>query len=80
MNVNEIVGLVKIASQSKSEFLEMNSTNGFNHKILVNETNCGIFAKAQQDVIDECKRLGVPYNFIRPLDLGLTNKLVQITL
>ena len=80
MNVHEIVGLVKISHNAKVEFLELNSTNGFNHKILVNENNCGIFAKAQQDVIDECERLGVPYNFIRPLDLGLTNKLVQITL
>lgn len=80
LNINEVVGMVRIAHKANVEYVEFNPTNGFNYKILVNETNCGLFAKAEQDIIDECKRLGVPYNFIRPLDLGLTEKLIQITL
>jgi len=80
MNVHELIGLVQIAQNANVEYIEFNPTDGFNHKILVNETNCGLFARAQQDVIDECLRLKVPYNFLRPLDLGLTNQLVQITL
>jgi iron-sulfur cluster protein len=80
MNVDEVVGMVQIAHKANVEYVEFNPTNGFNHKILVNETNCGRFAKAQRDIIEECERLKVPYNFIRPLDLGLTEQLVQITL
>ena len=80
MNVHEVVGLVHIAHKASAEYLEVNPTNGFNHKILVNQTNCGLFAKAQQDIVNECEKLGVPYNFIRPLDLGLTEKLIQLTL
>lgn len=80
MNVHEVVGMVRIAHKANVEYVEFNPTNGFNHKILVNESNCGRFAKAQQEIVAECERLGVPYNFIRPLDLGLTEQLVQITL
>jgi hypothetical protein len=80
MNVHEVVGMVRIAAKANVEYVEFNPTNGFNHKILVNETNCGKFAKAQRDIIEECQKLKVPYNFIRDLDLGLTEQLVQITL
>jgi hypothetical protein len=80
MNVHEVLGMVDIAHKANVEYVEFNPTNGFNHKILVNETNCGLFAKAQRDIIERCEALGVPYNFIRPLDLGLTDQLVQITL
>ena len=78
MNVHEVIGMVHIAHKANVEFVEFNPTNGFNHKILVNEKNCGKFAKAQIDIEEECKRLGVPLNLIRPLDLGLTQKLVQL--
>lgn len=80
MNVHEVVGMVRIAAKANVEYVEFNPTNGFNHKILVNETNCGKFAKAQRDIVEECQKLKVPYNFIRDLDLGLTEQLVQITL
>jgi len=80
MNVHEVIGMVHIAHKANVEYVEFNPTNGFNHKILVNESNCGLFARAQQQIIEECDKLGVPYNFIRPLDLGLTEQLVQITL
>lgn len=80
MNVHEVVGMVRIAAQADAEYVEFNPTDGFNWPILVNEANCGLFKKAQEDIIAECKRLNVPYNFIRPLDLGMTDKLVQITL
>jgi len=80
MNVHEVVGMCRIAHKARAEYVEFNATNGFNHLILVNEKNCGRFAKAQRDIIDECARLRQPVNFIRPLDLGLTEQLVQITL
>lgn len=80
MNVHEVVGMVQIAAKANVEYVEFNPTDGFNHKILVSEDNCGLFKKAQRDIIDECQRLNVPYNFIRPLDLGMTEQLVQLTL
>jgi hypothetical protein len=80
VNVQEAAAMVQIAANARAEYVEFNPTDGFNQKILVNETNCGLFSKAQEDIIGECKRLKVPYQFIRPLDLGLTDRLVQITL
>lgn len=79
-NVHEVVGMVRIAHKANVEYIEFNPTDGFNTSILVNEENCGVFKKAQQDIIAECLKLNVPYNFIRPLDMGLTDQLVQITL
>lgn len=80
MNVHEVVGMVAVAAKARADCIEFNPTNGFNHKILVNEDNCGRFAKAQRDIVEECARLNVPHRFLRPLDLGLTEQLVQITL
>ena len=80
MNIHEAVAMVQIAANADAEYIEFNPTDGFNREILVNEQNCGMFKKAQDDIIRECERLGVPYNFIRPLDLGLTDQLIQITL
>ncbi len=80
MNVHEVVEMVKIAHKANVEYVEFNPTNGFNTDILVNEANCGKFIKAQRDIIEECQKLGVPLNLIRPLDLGLTERLIQITL
>jgi hypothetical protein len=71
---------VQIAAKANVEYVEFNPTDGFNHKILVNEKNCGLFKKAQMDIIEECQRLKVPLNLLRPLDLGLMDKLVQITM
>lgn len=80
LNVREVIGMVHIAHKANVEYVEFNPTDGFNHKIFVNEDNCGLFKKAHLDIIDECNKLGVPYNFIRPLDLGMTDRLVQLTL
>lgn len=80
MNVHEVVDMVRIAAKADAEYVEFNPTDGFNWPILVNESNCGLFRKAQDDIIAECRRLKVPYNFLRPLDLGITDQLVQITL
>ena len=80
MNLHEVLGMVHIAHKANVEYVEFNPTDGFNHKILVSEDTCGLFRKAQLDIIDECNKLGVPFNFIRPLDLGMTERLVQITL
>jgi len=80
LNVHEVVGMVQIAAKANVEYVEFNPTDGFNHKILVNEKNCGLFKKAQMDIIEECQRLKVPLNLLRPLDLGLMDKLVQITM
>lgn len=80
LNVDEVVGMVHIAAKANVNILEFNATDGFNYNILVNETNCGKFYKAHQLVIAECKKWNVPYTFIKPLDVGLTDRLVQITL
>lgn len=80
LNVHEAAAMVQIAANAHAEYVEFNPTDGFNQKILVNESNCGLFSKAQEDIIAECQRLNVPLQFLRPLDLGLTDKLVQITL
>lgn len=79
-NVDEVLGMVEIAAKAKVNCLEFNPTSGFNTEILVNEWNCGRFAKAQEQIVAECKRLNVPVVFLRPLDLGISNHLVQITL
>lgn len=71
VNVHEVVGMVRIAHKARAEYVEFNPTNGFNWKILANKSNCGLFAKAQRQIVEECERLGQPYCFIRPLDLGL---------
>lgn len=80
LNVHEVVGMVEIAAKANVEYVEFNPTDGFNHPILVTEANCGLFRKAQDDIIEECRKLQVPVNFLRPLDLGITDRLVQITL
>ncbi len=80
MNVHEVVGMVQIAAKANVEYVEFNPTDGFNHVILVNEENCGQFKRAQRDIIEECEKLNVPYNFLRPLDMGMADRLVQITL
>jgi MoaA/NifB/PqqE/SkfB family radical SAM enzyme len=80
LNLSEAVAMVQIAANADAEYVEFNPTDGFNQGILVNERNCGLFRKAQDDIIAECKRLKQPYNFIRPLDLGMTDRLIQITL
>ena len=79
-NINEVIGMVHIAHKADAEYVEFNPTDGFNRDILVNETNCGLFKRAQELIVAECKRLKVPYNFIRPLDIGMMDKLIQITL
>ena len=78
MNVHEVVGMVHIAHKARAEYVEFNPTDGFNHKILVSEANCGKFAKAEQEIIEECHRLGQPYNLLRPLDLGMASQLMTL--
>ena len=76
MNVHEVKGMVHIAQKARAEFVEFNPTNGFNHKILVNSKNCGLFKKAEEEIVTECKKLGQPYKLLRPLDLELARELV----
>ena len=78
MNVHEVVGMVHIAHKARAEYVEFNPTNGFNHKILVNPENCGLFRKAERDIVAECEKLDQPYKLLRPLDLGLADQLVMI--
>lgn len=80
MNVREVKGMVKIGHDVRAEYVEFNPTNGFNHKILVSDENCGLFKKAQEEIETEAKRLGQPIKMIRDLDLGLSDQLVELTL
>jgi molybdenum cofactor biosynthesis enzyme MoaA len=80
LNLSEVLGMVHIADMADVDCVEFNPTNGFCQEILVNPTNCGLFKKAQDDIIGECNRLQVNYRFMRPLDMSFTDKLVQLTL
>jgi molybdenum cofactor biosynthesis enzyme MoaA len=80
VNLHEAKGMCQLAAKAQVEFVEFNPTDGFRHDILVNEKNCGLFKKAHLDIIAECDRLKVPLKFLRPLDLGLMDRLVQISL
>lgn len=80
MNVHEVRGMVKIGHDVRAEYVEFNPTNGFNHKILVNEENCGLFKRAQREIEEEAEKLGQPIKLIRDLDLGLSDHLVELTL
>lgn len=80
LNVHEVLGMVDIGHKAEVEQLEFNPTDGFNTGILVNEDNCGLFKKAEIEISEECTRLKIPYLIVRPLDLGITDRLVQLTL
>lgn len=73
MNVHKVVDMVRIGNKAKVEFVEFVSDN-------VDETNCGLFKRAQQKIVEECRRLNVACVFARPLDLGLSDMLVCKTL
>jgi sulfatase maturation enzyme AslB (radical SAM superfamily) len=75
MNIHEVRGMVHIAQKARAEYVEFNPTNGFNHKILVNPTNCGLFKRAEEEIVAECELLGQPYKLLRSLDLGLAQEL-----
>lgn len=79
MNVSEAHQIVAIGKHAFANFVEFNPTNGHRTDILVNRENCGLFAKAQLMIENESKRLGVPVTFMRPLDMGMTQELIQIT-
>lgn len=80
LNVHEVLGIVDIAHKANVNHIEFSPTDGFLTEIFVNEENCGMFAKAHQDIVERCQKLGVSHSFIRPLDLGMMDRLVQITL
>lgn len=80
MNLDEVKLMVQIAHKAGINHLEFSPTDGFNHLILANKENCGKFAKAQAEIIEECKHLNVSHSFIRPLDLNLASNLVDLTI
>lgn len=80
LNIDEVIKMCHFAAKAEVDVIEFNPTDGFRTDIIVNEKNCGLFKKAQLDIIKECDKLGVNYNFLRPLDLCITDQLVQITL
>ena len=80
MNLQEVRGMVHIGHNVRAEYVEFNPTNGFNHKILVNEDNCGKFKRAQEEIEEEAKKIDQPVKLIRDLDLGLSDHLVQLTI
>lgn len=79
-NVEEVLGMVHLAHEAGVDCVEFNPTSGFCRSILVNDSNCGRFLKAQEDIVAECKKLDLECSFLRPLDLGMTERLVQLTL
>lgn len=71
LNLHEVIGMVHIARQAQADEIEFVPTWGFNRQILVNKQNCGLFAKAEQEIISECQKIGLAYRFVQPLDLGM---------
>lgn len=70
-NTNHVAEMVQLGHKVRANRLEFDSEG-------VTEENCGIFKRAHLDIVEECEKLRVAYNFIRPLDLGLSDRLVQI--
>lgn len=70
-NVQKITDLIKLAFKVNVDCLQFESDD------TVTTENCGRFARAQYDIIEECQRLNLKFNIPRPLDLGLT-ELVQL--
>ena len=79
VNVKDVEGMVHIASQINAEHVEFNPTGGHNKSIIVNESNCGMFYRAQKIIERTAKELGVNVVFLRPLDLGLFHKSSLLT-
>lgn len=65
-NMYEAFGLIHIAQETGAQI-------EFGAPDYVNEQNCGIFYKLQQDIIAECNARNVAFSFKSPLDKGLTN-------
>ena len=70
LNPYESLGVVHIAKEVKADSVE------FDSDLDVNPENCGLYFKLQQDIIEECLKLNVFFNFVKPLDRGLFSSLV----
>ena len=73
-NLSDVVEIVRVAAGLRAHMAEF-YPNGE-----VTFENCGRYAKAQRDIVAECERLRVPSRFLRPLDMGKMNDLVQLGL
>lgn len=80
LNVHEVVMMCETARQLGVDLIEFAPTDGFNKAILVNKANCGLFAKAQGDIVEFCSKKKIPFKISRPLDMGLTQELALRTL
>jgi molybdenum cofactor biosynthesis enzyme MoaA len=81
ININDVVGMVKVAADAGVYALEFNPTYAV-HTICVNKSNAKLFKRAEEEIIEEAQKLDVPVVFVRPLDLGLSksNPIHQIKL
>jgi hypothetical protein len=74
INVSEVKEMVQLAAQAQVDEIEFNPTGGHPVEILPNEQNFQIFSDAQKIAELEAKRLGVKVVFLRPLDMGYSNR------
>ncbi len=79
LNIHEVKEMCKIAKKAGVNLLEFIPTEGWNKEILVNESNCGLFKRAQMEIEQECYDLGVPFIIIKPLDCDIMDNLIQIS-
>ncbi len=71
LNVKEVPDIVRLARDLGVDTVEFNPTMGFNKDILVNQQNCGDFAKAELLAMRTGREIGQEVKIINPLDGGL---------
>lgn len=80
LNVHEVGAMVKLAAELKVDALVLNPTFGHKSDILVTKENCGLFKRAEMEARELADKLNVTLEMIVPLDQGLMDDLVQISL
>lgn len=69
LNTHANLGIVHIAKDTKADYVE------FETSMVVNQENCGLLFKLQQEIIAECEKLQVPCR-CPPLDKGLYSSVI----
>lgn len=73
LNLGEVVGMVRFASEVGADSLELNPTEGGPKEIILNQENADRFYLAQCAAAVEAHALGLRLEFLRDLDLGTSS-------
>ena len=79
-NVHEVADMVKLGHDLGVDQIHFSPTAGWNNSLLVSHHNAGQFHKAERHAKEMSEKLNIPVKFLKPLDQGLTNQLVQLSL